>query len=176
MAKSNKFEMKAEIKLPSKAEIKASGTDPTKAVKAFQTGVLRGSNQVEADLPTALNQALEASVWGPFSPKTPYTSKGGQLRTSGLRNIVDTGALKDSLRIKTKFLQTKTVTVINYSAPYAAFVHYGGVIQPYGNKNANSVLIPARPWVEAVLTGNGPVKPYEYRKVYQDAIEQAWND
>jgi phage gpG-like protein len=176
MAKSNKFEMKAEIKFPSKAEIKASGTDPAKAVKAFQTGVLRGSNQVEADLPVALNQALEASVWGPFSPKTPYVSKGGQQRAGGMRNIVDTGALKDSLKIKTKFLQTKVSTVISYGAPYAAFVHYGGVIQPYGNQNANSVIIPARPWVEAVLTGNGPVKPYEYRKVYQDAIDQAWNE
>ena len=70
------------------------------------------------------------------------------------RDIVDTGRLKESLEIKTDFKQTKIGFSVSYNTPYAAFVHYGGVMKPYGNKSAADVVIPARPWVQAVFEGS----------------------
>jgi len=171
-----KFEMKMDITLPSKAEIKKKGDDAPRITKAIQTGCLRASNIVEADLPRALNTALESNVWGPFSPKYPYFRKNGQAANPGMRNIVDTGALRDSLRIKTKFMQTKVQTVIVYGAPYANLVHYGGAITPYGNRNASTVLLPARPWVEATLTGGNGIAKYDLKGIYQAQVEKAFSE
>lgn len=170
------FTMKADIKFPSKAEIKQSGTTQEKVIKAFTVASLRASGIVEQELPVILNQALESSVWGPFNPKAPYARKSGEIMGPGMRNIVDTGRLRDSVQVKTKFLKTKTQTIVTYSAPYASFVHNGGVIQPYGNKSAASVIIPARPWITATLTGNGPVPKYDYMSVYQKEVEASWNE
>lgn len=74
----------------------------------------------------------------------------------GNRDIIDTGELKDSLSIT---IGTSGVE-IKYDSEYAALVHYGGYIQPYGNPNADSVYLPARPWIDAVLgEAPGPVEP-----------------
>ena len=43
--------------------------------------------------------------------------------------------------------------IVSYSEPYAALIHYGGYILPYGNPNADKVYIPPRPWVESTLKG-----------------------
>jgi hypothetical protein len=169
------FEFKADILFPSKAEVKASGTDAKAAKKAFTTGALRASSIVERELPSALTRALESSVWGPFNPKYPYNRKNGELVGSGMRDMIDMGGLHDSLKIKTKFLATKTQTIVSYSAPYARLTHEGGVIQPYGNATAAAVVLPARPWIKSVLTGDGPVPQYNYSQVYQNEITDAWN-
>lgn len=65
---------------------------------------------------------------------------------SGSRDIVDTGALKDSLVMNI----TPDSFSVSYSEPYANLVHYGGYINPYGNPNAR-VYLPGRPWVEATF-------------------------
>lgn len=140
------------------------------AAKAIQQGLLQGSAEVESGLKTALNEALQSSIWS--WPRTTLRKNGQTAGTS--RDIIDTGQLRGSLSIKTSFLQTKVNTKITYSAPYAALVHYGGMVQPYGNRNAASVLIPARPWVDAVLKGEGSIPVYNYREVYSSAIEKVW--
>lgn len=174
MAKLKGFTIKADLILPSKAEIKASGTDPKDAKEAIVKGTLAASNIVEQQLPTALSRALESPVWGPFNPKAPYARKNDEIVGSGTRDIIDMGGLHDSLKITTKFLTTKTQTVIQYTAPYAYLTHEGGAIQPWGNRNAATVILPARPWVRSVLTGDGPVPKYNYREVYQRSIAKAW--
>ena len=168
------FKAKAEIKLPSKAQIKESGADNDMARKAITQGTLRGSRIVEKELPSYLSGAMESRVWGPFSPKFPYYRKNGELVGAGTRDLIDTGRLHDSLSIKTTFLQTKVVTTIQYSAPYARLVHAGGVIQPYGNPNATARILPARPWVTSTLTPGGPVPFYDYTRVYNAEIAAAW--
>ena len=71
----------------------------------------------------------------------------------GSRDIVDTGELRDSL----KFERSADGVSFFYTAPYAALVHNGGYIQPYGNANLDAVYVPGRPWVDAVMQGGGPV-------------------
>ncbi len=66
---------------------------------------------------------------------------------SGSRDIVDTGALKDSLEMN---ISSDSFSV-SYNEPYANLVHYGGYINPYGNPNAR-VYLPGRPWVETTFS------------------------
>lgn len=168
------FKAKAEIKLPSKADIKKAGADNAVARKAITQGTLRASQIVERELPSRLADAMSMRIWGPFSPKFPYYRKNGELVGGGTRDLIDTGRLHDSLSIKTSFLQTKVVTTIQYSAPYARLVHAGGVIQPYGNPNTTARILPARPWVTDTLTPGGSVPFYDYTKVYNAEISKAW--
>lgn len=169
------YTFKADIMLPNKAEIKKSGADSKLAKKAITSGCLRASSVVEAELPSALTRALESNVWGPFNPKEPYFRQNGELVGSGNRDIIDTGRLHDSLSITTKFLTTKTQTVIKYSSPYALITHEGGAITPYGNPLNGTVVLPARPWVKDTLSGEGAVPHYNYRQVYQSEVGNAWS-
>ena len=169
------FKAKAEVRMPTAKQIKASGVDKSVVKNAFVVGSLRASTIVEAELPAKLTEAMESPVWGPFgAPKYPYNRKNGESAGAGSRDLIDTGALHDSLHIKTNFLATRTQTLIEYRSPYAAITHYGGVIQPYGNKNAASVILPARPWVTSLLTGEGPVKRYDINKIYEQEIQKAF--
>lgn len=176
MAKNYSFT--ASFKLPSQATMKlAKGQDAASAAKSFTQGVIAGSKQLEALLPGALNRALELPVWGPFAPKTPYLRKNGEVAQAGYRDIIDTGRLADSLKLKTSFLKTKVNTKIMYTAPHAAITYYGGAIQPYGNQSAATVILPARPWVDAVF-GGGPMNGaamINTNQIYQDAIGRTWD-
>lgn len=164
----------AEVKMPTMKQIKASGSTKEVVKNAFVVGSLRGSSIVERELPMKLSEAMQASVWGPFSPKFPYFRKNGEPAVGGMRDLIDTGRLHDSLKIKTNFLTTKTQTVIEYTAPYAALVHYGGAIVPYGNPNAATVILPARPWITSLLTGEGPIAQYNINAIYEQAIRDSF--
>ena len=130
------FSTKLEI-LPPKIDTKDNTPKMKKAVNAaIAEGTIKASAYVQRDLKVALDAAMDYSGWSWIGDT---------------RDIVDTGKLKKSLILVEKNLKTKTTIEIKYRSPYANMVHYGGYIQPYGNKNANSVLYPARPWVEAVL-------------------------
>ena len=166
--------VKAEVKMPTMKQIKAAGSTRGVVKDAFVVGSLKGSSQVERELPMKLAEAMEANVWGPFSPKFPYYRKNGELVGSGTRDLIDTGALHDSLKVKTNFLATKTQTTIEYTAPYASIVHYGGAIVPYGNPNAATVILPARPWITSLLTGDGPVPQYNINAIYEKAIQDSF--
>jgi len=166
--------VKAEIKMPTAKQIKAAGSTKAIVKDAFVVGSLRGSSQVERELPTKLSEAMASSVWGPFSPKYPYYRKNGELVGGGNRDLIDTGRLHDSLKLKTSFMATKTVTQIEYTAPYAALVHYGGAIQPYGNPNLPTVLLPGRPWITSLLAGGGPIEQYNINAIYEKAIQESF--
>ena len=170
-----KYSQKLEIQMP-KVEGKADTKKMQMAVnKALTRGAQKGTSYVEKGLKAALDKALMASVWTGFSPKTPYSRKNGQVMGSGPRDIVDTGALKNSLNILTKFSVTKVNLEIQYSAPYAALVHYGGVIKPYGNSRAADVIIPARPWIRAVLEGSHGMDKFDLRTPFDRGISEVWS-
>ena len=86
-----------------------------------------------------LDDALESPVWG---------------WADGTRDIVDTGALKESAVIDVDGFGF----VVSYTMPYAAIVHYGGVTR-------NGFVYPARPWVQAVMVGGGPVNPINWANI-----------
>lgn len=98
------------------------------------------------ELRTALDEAISANVWG----------------DDGDNDLVDSGNLRDSLQIQV----TSNGVMIDYTAEYAALVHYGGYILPYGNQNATRVYITGRPWVESVLYGTGPIPGYNFKELF----------
>ena len=147
MAKSQfTFSEKIEIQMP-KVEGKADTKKMRLAInKALSKGAQKGATYVQQSLRGALDQSI---------------SNVG---------AIDTGRLKNSLEIRSKFSQTKVGFSIIYTTPYAAFVHYGGVIRyPYGNRSAASVVIPARPWVERAL------ETFDMRTPFDRGIQEAWS-
>jgi phage gpG-like protein len=118
------------------------GRDLNKAVKS--------ANQLIANkLATALDEAMASTAWG------------------GGKDIIDTGELKNSLVITA----TSGGVTVKYTAPYAAIIHYGGYILPYGNPKLSKVYIPPRPWVSSVMKGGGPVPAFDFESVYREAIQ-----
>jgi len=85
---------------------------------------------------------------------TTATEKLQQIRdgkgyeVSSPRNIWDSGQLAGSMTSQ----QSKTTASWAWTADYAAAVHDGARIHPFGNKRV-TVEIAARPWTKAVLFG-----------------------
>lgn len=145
MAKSQfNFDAKIEIQMP-KVEGKA---DTQKMQLAINTALTKGAQKGGTYVSKDLKKVLDASI-------TSYKA-------------VDTGRLKNSLEIREKFSQTKVGFSIIYKTPYAAFVHYGGVMKPYGNPYAASVVIPGRPWIEQGLKG------FDLKTPFDKGISEAW--
>ena len=107
--------------------------------------------KVESSLAAALDAAMSASSWK---------------WNTGSRDIIDTGALKNSLKIDWNGMRA----IVRYDEPYAALIHEGGYIHPYGNKNASPVYLPGRPWVRSVLVGGGPVPEFDWRQAILQAL------
>ena len=88
------------------------------------------------------------------------------------RSIVDSGDLKQSR----DFQLNRAGLVANWSwnVDYAAAVHEGAYINPFGN-TSKTVQLPARPWTEAVLQGNTVAQGIEVYPVSENlkkAIER----
>lgn len=112
-------------------------------IQAFgEEMVQKKLDAVAVQLKMALDAALDAPVWA---------------WNSGVRDIVDTGALKASGVVVVRPLELQ----VYYTAPYAMLVHNGGYIQPYGNASARPLYLPPRPWIKSVLYGGGPVPRFD---------------
>ena len=163
--------IKAQIEFP-KIKFDASDTKNKrkKANAALSKANIKAMTQVETKLKVALDSAMDAKWpwWG-----NPVWKDGTQ--PGNPRDIVHTGALKNSQKLKLKFLQTKATITISYNTPYAAFVYYGGVHQPYGNPNAPTRLLPGRPWISAVLEGHSGIPKFDLTKAFNDAWAPAFN-
>lgn len=72
---------------------------------------------------------------------------------SSPRNIVDTGRLKNSKNLSSRFGKTFAEVSIQYRAEYAAYVHWGAYIYPYGNTKRTRVYTPSRPWIIYAIAG-----------------------
>lgn len=103
---------------------------------------------VANELKNALNEAMEARVW-----QWDY----------GDGDIIDTGALQKSLRIVTT---SDGDIQVFYNQEYAAIVHYGGYIHPYGNPRVQ-IYMPQRPWISSVLEGGGPIPRFDFEGVFE---------
>lgn len=123
---------------------------------------------VAAELNSAFQDALGSKVWN--WPR-PTIRSGGQDAGSP-RNIVDTEILKAS----NSYSISGGVATFKWSVDYAAAVHYGANIYPWGDKSRPKVNLPARPWTSAVLgTINiGGIEPYDYRSQFKAAFVSAW--
>jgi len=113
----------------------------------------KATDIIIAELGAALDAAMTDSAWS---------------WPSGSADIIDTGALRSSRSIK----KAGNGFTIVYNQPYAAIVHYGGYIQPYGNPLAAKFYFPPRPWVDAVLNGNGPVPQFDFESAFRKAFAE----
>lgn len=147
------------------------------AKRALVRGVQKGTFYVETSLSQALDQAMQSSSWGPFSPKFPYARKNGTIVGKGTRNLIDTGALMRSKQIKSSFTQNSSKIDIYYRSPYANLVHFGGAIQPWGNPKAATVILPARPWIQAVLLGGiGSIPKADIDTQMNKGVSEVWKE
>ena len=159
MVKQWKHSTKMTIQMP---KVKGK-TDTPKMKAAVNKALSRGAQKGATFVEQSLRQALDTSISSLWDWPT------------GSRDIVDTGKLKGSLKIITKFGQTQVSFQVQYNTPYAAFVHYGGVMKPYGNMNAADVLVPARPWVQAVFEGSYGQPKFDMRTPFDRGISEAWS-
>jgi hypothetical protein len=141
-----------------------------KADLALLKGMRQGARAVTTKLEIALDQAMDSSIWN-WTGMT-LRNNGSQVFTP--RNIVDMGDLKASRDVRYAHYPNMTAWTIKYNSPYANITHYGGYIQPYGNKSASAVYLPPRPWVESVLKGGNGITKVDLRTPYGKAIEDAW--
>ena len=171
MASKLNFNQKLEI-LPPKVKIDSNDKKAAKAARAaMAAGMVKATTYVSRDLAMALDAAMAGSNW---------SWPGSTLRKSGetagrRRDIIDMGRLYESQQIKEKFLQTKSTIEIIYNTPYAALVHYGGAIQPYGNQNAPTVVVPGRPWITSTLQGGNGINKFDMRTPMQKGFLEEWN-
>lgn len=124
-----------------------------------------------AEVTGRFNDAISGEYW-PWPDSTPrFGSTGGStvadaakqwnawLDGSGTaqgvagspRSIVDSGELKQSMNFQLDLAALEATWTWN--ADYAAAVHEGAYISPFGNPT-KVVELPARPWTTAVLQGN----------------------
>ena len=120
-------------------------------VGRFQKAINVASIRIAMDLSKALDEAMMSDGW-----------EGG--------DIVDTGRLMESGNV---IVNGDGITVANDS-PYAAIIHYGGYVVPYGEINSR-VYLPPRPWIEAVMLGNGPVPRFDIGRYYYEEIAREFN-
>lgn len=120
----------------------------------LESAITRASQRIASDLKQALEEALRSSVW---------STRGGAA------DIYETGELLASGSV----IANENGLTIAYDAPYAALVHFGGYIYPYGNLRAR-VYLPPRPWVQSVLSGGGPVPQFNFEQYYTQEIAAAF--
>lgn len=146
----NNFNFKVEIDFsPNQSDRIMKGIE-----KAFRT--------CAAELDGRFDEAISGSHWTwprdslrglpgtTVGQKAKAAKKGGGNTVGTPRNIIDSGDLKGSKSMSMQGFSAEWT----WSVEYAAAVHDGARIQPWGNKNAASVELPARPWTNAVLEGN----------------------
>jgi len=100
-------------------------------------------------LKEALDEAMNANVWQWISDT---------------RDIIDTGALRESGRVSYN-RSSQNISII-YGEEYAAIVHYGGYVKSGYNSDVQ-IYYPARPWIQAVLTGTNGIAMFPFAAIYK---------
>jgi hypothetical protein len=148
-----------------------------------QQAARRASEIVMGELFAAFQQSFTANAWDwpRETTRGQYTYKGrgkkrrrvrsgeGGFTVGSPRNLIDTGNLRQtgSYQMTGPYQAT-----FRWSANYATAVHEGAYIYPWGNRDADRVYLPPRPWTRAVLgQEDAPgVKPYNLG----DRLQNVW--
>lgn len=170
-----KFSFKEKVSIPAPKVTVKKSDDPKyykKVKSAVSRGLVKASGYIKTDLSMALDEAMMSNNWS--WPRQTKRANGETAGTS--RDIIDMGGLFGSQQIKERFLQTKVTFEIIYNKPYAAIIHYGGYIQPYGRKNAEAVYIPGRPWVESAIKGGNGINPVDLAPATEKGLAEGWQE
>lgn len=122
------------------------------ANKAHRAAVM-ATHMITPELNAAFQDAIGSEVWA--WPRETIRrgsldssgKRGSGYRVTSPRNIVDQGRLRQS----NEYIVSGTLVLFKWTEPYAAAVHYGAEIHPWGDKTRPKVRLPARPWTDAVL-------------------------
>ena len=136
-----------------------------KAIKAFE--------RVASELDGRYADAITNDYWdwprdtkrGIGGPKATLREKARAWKnedydTGTPRDIKDSGGIKGSQNMELDSANFTCSWVWN--TKYAAAVHEGARIYPWGNKKRSKVELPARPWTSAVTEGTHGVPKYDY--------------
>jgi len=130
-----------------------------------QQAARRASEIVMGELFAAFQQSFTAKAWD--WPRITQRTAGSPVGSP--RNLIDTGNLRQtgSYQMTGPYQAT-----FRWSANYATAVHEGAYIYPWGNRDADRVYLPPRPWTRAVLgQEDAPgVKPYNLG----DRLQNVW--
>lgn len=136
---------------------------PTGVSTSIMEGIQKAFRTCAAELDGRFDEAISGANWS--WPRTtrrglPGTTLAQKIKgynqgkgndVGSPRSILDSGDLKGSKQMS----DIKGFSVEwTWSVEYAAAVHDGAMIYPWGNRNADKVELPARPWTNAVLEGN----------------------
>ena len=162
------------MKISTRASAKLSPSFRVRTGQAAQTA----ARVVFPELFSAFGDAIGSPVWSwPRVTIRRGSYRRDGTRTAGFkvgspRNIVDRGLLGQS----GSFQVTGSLCTFRWSVGYATAVHDGAWIHPFGDKERPLVLLPARPWTDAVL-GNlliPGIEAYDYREQFRVAFISAW--
>lgn len=123
----------------------------------FNDCVDKAVEQTIPELSAALDAAMESPSW-------PWDG--------GARDIVDTGALRDSKSIS--YNKVTNVLSIQYNEPYADLVQFGGYITSGYNPQV-SIYIPPRPWIDAVLEGKNGIPRFPFQELVEQRALEIFN-
>ena len=145
--------------------------DPNQLNEVFQKKAAKAFEKVANELEGRFTDAIQGGHWD-----WPRESKRGvrgstvgekaaawakkPFNTGTPRSITDSGQLAASLDVDLDAAGLKAE--FTWDVDYAAAVHEGAYISPWGNKKAQKVYLPARPWTEAVIHGTHGVQRYDY--------------
>lgn len=139
---------------------------------AITKAVNRASGRIETGLKKALDKAMGEVKW---AWGTTTYRKSGEVAGSP-RDIIDTGELMYSGKVSTKLLQTKVVFTIQYNAPYAALVHYGGMMSTGAKGSRTLVSVKGRPWISGVLKGEHGFEKFDHMAILKETMNEAWTE
>ena len=123
----------------------------------------QATKAVMAELYGAFQQSFTAKAWA--WPRQSERSNGSMVGSP--RNLIDTANLRQSGSWQMIGPYTARFT---WSANYATAVHEGAMIYPWGNRKAQRVQLPPRPWTRAVLGQENvsAVEPYDINQRLKD--------
>ena len=134
---------------------------PDSVQEELRKATERAMKEVAAELDGRYMDAISGAYW--TWPRQSKRGVGGStlsevarkwrrkgFTTGSPRSIVDSGDLMSSSTHSVNGLSAEWV----WTVEYAAAVHDGAWIYPWANDKAKKMLLPARPWTEAVLQGH----------------------
>lgn len=153
-------------------EVKTNaGQIQAKISESFNKGAKNAASSIQKGFSQALDKSMEFTGWS-----WPRNTLRKNNTTAGLsRNIVDMGSLKSSKTTTLSSIKGGAGANINftYNSPYAGFVHYGGVVRPYGNPSAPTVVLPGRPWILSTLEGSNGIPAFDFKTPFMSAVKSA---
>lgn len=147
------------------------------AGKAQRAAVI-ATRMIAPEMNAAFQDAMGSPVWEwPRETIRRGTldssgKRGPGYRVTSPRNIVDQGRLRQS----NEYVISGTLVLFKWTEPYAAAVHYGAEIYPWGDKSKAKVKLPARQWTDAVLGRIlvAGIEPFPTALQWKSAFLVAW--